>query len=111
DVWPPLDSRIVGGMPIVDGDALETGAFQHALDQTQDLVVVIDHQRDVAVDQGGLRSVRRRVDSPCDGHVACWPVRGSFSVSRIARSAAALTSWMSARIASGSFSSSPMSSL
>jgi len=52
DVWPPLDRRLVRGEPIVDGDALETRALKHALDQAQDLLVVIDHERDVAVDEG-----------------------------------------------------------
>src|SRR2546427_13094798 len=105
DVGPPLHSGFMGGGSVVDGDALETRALEHALDEPEHLVVVVDDKRDVAVHQSGTCAVRRRGDC----HAAC-PL-GSFSVSAIARSAAARTSWISALIASGSLASSAISSL
>src|ERR1700694_2327023 len=111
DVGPPVDRRFVRRAPVVDGDALESRTVEHPLDESQHLVVVVDHQDDLATDQRGLGPVRGGARPSHDGHVVGPGGRGSFSVSAIARSAAALTSWMSARMASGSSSSSPINSL
>src|ERR1700694_4220250 len=107
----PVARRFVPRAPVVDGDALESRTVEHPLAQSQHLVVVVDHQDDLATDQRGLGPVRGGARPSHDGHVVGPGGRGSFSVSAIARSAAALTSWMSARMASGSSSSSPINSL
>src|SRR5439155_25167057 len=106
DVGSPFDRGFMGRAPVVDRDALEAGPFEHPLHETEHLVVIVDHQRDVAMDQSGAGAVRRRGHR----HAIC-PARGSFSVSAMARSAAERTSWMSALTASGSLVSSAISSL
>src|SRR5206468_8227912 len=112
DVGPPLDGSRVRDAAIAHRDALESGALEHALHQPQDLLVVVHDERDLAAHKGRVRAVHRRAWPGGDGHdQAGDPVRGSFSVSSIARWAAERTSWMSALTASGSLVSSAIRSL
>src|SRR5260370_5613415 len=117
DVGPPIDRGVMGGLPVADGDAFEPSSLQHALDELEHLLVVIDHEHQVAI---GLRSLRgsgfRRPGSSHDGHdIPVAPSestvltrrRRSSSVSSSARSAAVRISTMSALIASGSAASAP----
>src|SRR5216117_1754240 len=86
---------------VADGDALEARALEHALDQPQDLLVVVDDKGDVAMDERGVRPVAGRAGPSRDRHGATCPCRGSCSVSAMARAAAVRTSWTSALTASG----------
>ena len=48
DVGPPVDGRLVRGLSVADRHALEAGALEHALDQAQHLLVVVDHEHELA---------------------------------------------------------------
>ncbi len=76
DVGTPLDGGVVRGAAFVDSDALEARALEHALDETQHLVVVIDHQCDVTVDQRRMGPLWFGSDPSGDCHDAGLPLRG-----------------------------------
>ena len=109
DVGAPLDGRVVRAGSLADGHALKARSLEDPLDEAQDLLVVVDHERDVPMRQGGTRMVGAGLSH--NGHAGCFPGRGSFSVIAIAFSAAALISLMSAFTASGSPVSSAIRSL
>src|SRR5260370_41237818 len=120
DVGPPIDGGVMGGLPVAEGDAFEPGPLEHALDELEHLLVVIDHEHQVAIGLGSLRCGGFcRPGSSHHGHdISVAPSdstgltrrRRTSSVSSSARSAAVLISTMSALIASGSVVSSAISS-
>src|ERR1700694_2541578 len=121
DVRPPIDRSVMRRLAVADGHALEPSPLEHALDQPEHLVVVVDHEHELAAGRSALSGGGHPgvFGLSRDGHG--WLAGGSesgteaggrrsFSVNAIARSAATRTSWMSARTASGSPVSSAMSS-
>src|SRR5947208_134146 len=105
-----LSPRVVVERHITARSLATSSSGGNALGEPQHLLVVVDDERDVAVDQRGVGPVRRRARPSRNCH-AVLPGRGNLSVRRMARSAAVRTSWMSALTASGSLVSSAISSL
>src|SRR5579872_7053277 len=72
DVGPPFDRGLVGGPAVVHGNAFESGSVQDTLDESCDLLVVVDHQHRGAMG----RRVGRRGAADASGHAHVPPEAG-----------------------------------
>src|SRR5260370_35950420 len=87
DVGPPIDGGVMGGLPLAEGDAFEPGPLEHALDEREHLLVVIDHEHQFTSGLGALRCAavcRPRSDRAGPHNPARPPGRASCAATRAA---------------------------